>query len=491
MKPKQEPYEKEPAPSKTREADLIVPRSPFTPAPLTFSQQWLWSSLRFFGKTRRSRRSMVVAKQIEGPLDLQCLRQALDEVIRAHEALRTRIVAYGTGAIQLADDTRECDLRLVDLRSSVTADATATMGKLMSTFVSEDVDIAIGPVFAAIVLQTGEQHHVFAFTVHHMIADGFSCDLVARQIWTTYQALVEGRRVPPIARRIQLADYAVWQQRLDKAWREQHEEYWLNRLNGAPRVRFPMGQHPGAVEPFSSGSEAIRFGPSRSQRLRELSRAARVVLSICVLALYAACLLSWRARSEMLLALIVSGRHHAGLESLVGFLSTSLYLRLQLKEEDTFRQFLEHVNNEYYNAQRHNDEGRLSAAVPGPQFTRTTSFNWLLPQAQDGRFNRQQVMSTAKGTLGFTSFSYEEPSYELDWEAEAEVWSAVQSDPEVLEWDPLIMLADTDGGIEGTIWYRADLHRPDTVAVFVERLYALADWIVQQPDVKIAACDLF
>src|SRR4030088_3242456 len=90
----------------------LVPRLTSDPIPLTFSQQLRW---RLFELQRcPSTRSVFTAIRLLGRLNVKCLRQSFAELVRRHEALRTRfVVADGLPRQEIAD-AWEHELEAVD-----------------------------------------------------------------------------------------------------------------------------------------------------------------------------------------------------------------------------------------------------------------------------------------------------------------------------------------------------------------------------------------
>ena len=400
--------------------------------------------------TSRSTRSVPTATRIYGRLNVDTLRRSLDEVVRRHEALRTRIVMIDGSPVQEIDEEWGFELGIIDLTAAEPEIKEAEAKRLVEELVNENIDVAVGPLFAARLLELSDQTHVLVVAMEHTISDGFSLEILSRDIWTLYWQSLRGLplSLPTVA--IQLGDYAVWQQKTSRWWTDKHGTYWKERLADATRVRFPSDRDVEGVSRFRSKNTPIQFGMALTSKLRELARRRHTLLAMTVLTAYVAVILRWQEKWDLLLNFLVNGRHRPELGNTVGFIASSLFLRVQLTQNDTFFTLLECVTKEYYTAYEHCDFGRLSIPFPGPDFKRCTSFNWqtALPDNSHVTVGRCAGSDGSADVVEFKPFPFRNAASDTDIE-----WDG---DPEVLNGDPGIGLWDTADGVVGNVWYRAD-----------------------------------
>jgi hypothetical protein len=458
----------------------LEPRVAGYPVPLTFPQQMLWNALHPLGMTNRSTRSVPIAIRIYGRLNIESLRRSLDEVVRRHEALRTRIVMIDGSPMQEIDEAWGFELEVIDLTAAGSEIKEAEAKRLVEELVNEKIDVAVGPLFAARLLELSDQDHVLVVAMDHVISDGFSLDVLSRDIWTLYRQSVRGLplSLPKVV--IQLADYAVWQEKTSQRWMEKHGPYWKERLADAPRVRFPSDGDMGRVSRFKSGNAPIQFGKALTSKLRELTRRRRTMLAMTMLTAYVAVILRWQEKWELVLSFVVNGRHRSELENTIGFIASPLYLRVQMAENDTFFTLLERVTKEYYTAYDHYDFGRLSIPVPGPEFKRSTSFNWqtALPGNSNATSGGCAESDGPADVVEFKPFPCRNAAFDIDIE-----WDG---DPEVLDGDPGVMLWDTIDGVVGDVWYRADRHKSSTMEQFARNFRLVAERVLEHPEARVA-----
>ncbi|MGI9504194.1 MAG: AMP-binding protein, partial [Geminicoccaceae bacterium] len=184
------------------EASEQVPADPMSreddvsSTPLSYQQE----SLYFLDRLTKGRTGhhVVDLVQLNGQLNVEALEQALAEMIRRHDVLRTAI--------------RECDGRLSQtvLDTMPAPFATKAMaiecgGKGKELWLTEDVrddlhvafDLEKGPLFRLRLLKPGDDTQILALTVHHLITDGWSQNLFWADFEKIYNALNDGRSLPP------------------------------------------------------------------------------------------------------------------------------------------------------------------------------------------------------------------------------------------------------------------------------------------------------
>src|SRR5262252_10662401 len=98
----------------------------------------------------------------------------------------------------------------------------------------------------------GEQETVLVLCMHHIISDGWSMQVLARELGRLYSAALNGTpaRLPEL--RLQYADYAVWQREWLQGERlARHLAYWKEKLAGAPGLlELPADRRRPAVASF-------------------------------------------------------------------------------------------------------------------------------------------------------------------------------------------------------------------------------------------------
>ncbi len=187
----------------------IPKRTGQAPAPLSFAQQRLWFLDQLLPGL--SAYNIAGTLRLDGALDLAALARSLDEIVRRHEALRTTIQAVDGQAVQVVAQRLSISLPMVDL-TGLSADERESIALALATEEANlPFDLATGPLVRTRLLRLGVRAHVLVLTVHHIAADGWSLDVLQRELASLYSAYVAGRPSPLPELPLQYSDYAVWQ----------------------------------------------------------------------------------------------------------------------------------------------------------------------------------------------------------------------------------------------------------------------------------------
>ena len=217
----------------------VAPRD--QPLPLSFAQQRLWFLDQLEGPSPTY--NMPGAVDLSGSLDYDALRFALAEIVRRHEVLRTCLVAVEGVPVQHilpAMPASSFPLPVIDLRECADPDGEARRVAGVEALTPFDLERDSG--LRATLLRRGERDWTLLLTLHHSAADGWSIDILVRELVALYGAFREGRPSPLPELAIQYGDFALWQRGyLSGARLHRQLEFWRQRLAGVP-VPQPAGR---------------------------------------------------------------------------------------------------------------------------------------------------------------------------------------------------------------------------------------------------------
>src|SRR5215472_13367202 len=174
--------------------------------PVSFAQQRLWLLAQL--EPDSSAYNIPRALRIEGDLDTQALRQTLNQIIARHDVLRGNFAMVDGEPVQQIPQSREMDLPLLVLESSVPADTEQQLARLIAMEAQRPFNLVSDLLLRASLIKIGPQDHVLLLTMHHVVSDGWSMGVLVREIATIYQAVVEGQPADLPRLPIQYADFA-------------------------------------------------------------------------------------------------------------------------------------------------------------------------------------------------------------------------------------------------------------------------------------------
>ncbi len=184
--------------------------------------------------------------RIRGAVDIGILREALEDLGRWHEVLRTGYRMSGAGLMQQVLASAGPGLRCADLSGLPATEREAAWEAMALGSDRECFDLEAGPVWRAHWWRLADGEGILGLLFHHVAVDEASLDLLARQLWDAYAARVEGR-VParpetgPVPRQVAMAE----QRTLASPRAVEALRAWRTALDGvSPRVPFPVESMP-------------------------------------------------------------------------------------------------------------------------------------------------------------------------------------------------------------------------------------------------------
>src|ERR1043166_3004515 len=252
--------------------------------PLSFAQQRLWFLDRF--EPGNSTYNMPTALRLSGELNVHALEQSLNEVVRRHAILRTVFVAVEERPQQVVQPFKASKLALFDLSDLAAEERAAETPQLIQRETQQPFDLRQGPVWRARLVRLGAEEHVLLFTLHHIVTDGWSMEILTREVSALYAAYASGGESPLPELPIQYADYAVWQRQwLQGEVLEEQLSYWREQLAGVPAVLELPTDHPRPAQQTHRGALLPLQLPSElTAELKQLSQREGVTLFMTLLA---------------------------------------------------------------------------------------------------------------------------------------------------------------------------------------------------------------
>lgn len=450
----------------------LVPQPDPNPAPLTFSQQWLWNVQ---GRQIRSFRTVYTAVRIAGPLDLDVLRLCVPELLSRHESLRTRILLTGDVPLQEVAPVTRDGVEIVALSGCPEDDRERRAQALIGTLICTPITLTSDPLWKVLVLEMSDEEHVLALAMDHLISDAVSIRILLRELLQAYTAAVRGVRLCLPKTSIQYRDYALWQQRQQSFWSAKNESFWRRQLAEGRRVPLFPGI-PSDRTTLEFHSFPIQLTEKVSAALRSLSRQEATTLVMMVLCTYVALLLRWSNQSTLIVPFITMGRSRPELDNLIGYFAAPLFLRIELAENDSFLDLLKYVTQTYWEACEHDDFGRIAAQFPAPEFEPNSSFNWIPSEftSADESFTDDLREGCVGSEIRVQPFSIGPLPQGFDWEG---AWDR----------EPVVFFTENRDGIYGEIGWTGSSVSAEAIERFAKNFQSVAEAFVRDPTVAVTS----
>ncbi len=441
-----------PEPIGTAVADASYPLSP--------AQTRLWFLQQL--ESQSPAYALVGALAIEGPLEVERLRRAFDAMERRHASLRTRFRELDGRPVQVVGAPRGLALPVVDLAPMPAYARDAEVQRLGRAEARQPFALGEGPLVRLKLLRLASERHVLLVTLHHIIADGWSVELLLAETAETYRALGEGRApaLRPLA--IQYADYAAWQQeRLDAERLEALLGYWRERLAGLPTLELPTDRPRPPIQSAEGARHELELEDGLAGAVAALAGDCGATRFEVLLAAFAVLLARYSGQSDFAVGVPVAGRERPETEDLVGCLVNTLVVRLDLSGAPDFRTLVGRVSAAVREAQAH-QELPFEKLVEGLSLTRDLSRHALFQVL----FSYQAASAPAPEMPGLRV----EP---------------LELDPGVAQFDLALYLDEREGGLSGGFVYRSDLYDSGTIVRLDGHFRRLLAGVLAAPETPV------
>lgn len=436
------------------------------PLPLSFAQRRLWFLEQLNPGT--SAYSNPIAFRITGGLDVLALQQALNEIIRRHESLRTTFRSYNGITVQVILPPCKLDMPIIDLEHLAEAEREAEALRLVTDESQKLFDLEKGPLLRGLLVRLREDKYILSLTTHHIISDGWSLSVLIRELNELYAACQNGEPAHLAALDIQYADFAAWQlSALESGQLKSQLAYWKDQLSGGlPVLELPTDRPRGPVQTSNGTYQLVGLPASLTHSLKALSRREGTTLFMTLLAGFQVLLGRYTNQDAIIVGSPVANRNRAQLENLIGFFVNMLPLRTDLSGDPSFVDVLKQVRDVALDAYANQD-------VP---------FEKIVEELHLQRdLSRNPVFQVLFALQNAQTDELRLPGLTL---------SALSLETRVSKFDLSLTLMETGQGLEGALEYNTDLFDAATVCRFFTHFQRLLGEAVADPDQRISELQL-
>jgi amino acid adenylation domain-containing protein len=319
------------------------------------------------------------------------------------------------------------------------------------------------PLLRASVVKLVVREHLLVLAVHHIVIDGWSWGILARELTELYEALIAGRAATLEPLPCQYADYALWQRSwLTEARVEQHLSYWRDRLSGAPpSLDLAADRARPAVQSFRGAMHDFFIPRPLSDKLADLGRRCGATLFMLLTAAFKIVLSRHSGQDDILIGTPVANRSRKEIEGVIGLFLNTLVLRTDLSGDPTFTELIRRVRETTLGAFRYQDlsfEKLVEALQPVRDLSRSPVVQVminLLPPVREARL----------------------PSLKASY---------VTVDLETSKFDLTLIISRLSNGLGARLEYSTDLFDQETISAIADHFEVVLQALVDDPDQPIS-----
>ncbi|SCX04628.1 non-ribosomal peptide synthase domain TIGR01720/amino acid adenylation domain-containing protein [Pseudomonas sp. NFACC25] len=333
----------------------IRPLSRQDELPQSLAQNRLWITWQL--DPQSSAYTIPGALRLRGELDEDALRSSFQYLIQRHEALRTRFYERDGQGFQRVDANSDFDLQVIDLSDLPVAEREARAQQIREDEARTLFDLEKGPLLWVTLVRLDEDDHQLLVTLHHIIADGWSLNILIDEFSRLYAAASQGQALalPPLA--LQYADYGSWQRQwLADGEGQRQLAYWKAQLGDEHPTLSLATDHPRAARQRHSASRhSVRLSVSLSEAIRQTAQAHESTPFMLLLAAFQTLLYRYSGQRDIRIGVPNANRPRQETQGLIGFFINTLVLRAELDGRRPFNELLAATRHTALGAQAHQD----------------------------------------------------------------------------------------------------------------------------------------
>ena len=311
--------------------------------PLSHAQSGLWFLDRADPGTPAYNISRAV--RLTGRLDETALQMSISAIVARHASLRTTIGYERERPVQIVSESREFDVRRLDLRGAATVDRDAAFARAVAGEATYRYDLERDAALRVLLVRLASDEHVLQCTFHHLYVDERSLAIFYAELRENYAALVSDRAIPARLTPLPYGEFAMRERagHAEDALRPQLA-YWTSRLAGAPEtMALPYARQRPPERRFRGASLPIVLEPRHVRAIGEIARSAKATTFATYLAAFYALLHRTGAGDDLIVGTPISKRRSVDLESTVGFFANAVALRVACAGDPTFPELVRRV----------------------------------------------------------------------------------------------------------------------------------------------------
>ncbi|MEK1939609.1 MAG: amino acid adenylation domain-containing protein [Pseudomonas sp.] len=355
---------------------------------LSYAQQRMWFLWQL--EPHSAAYNLPSAVRLLGPLNCHALEQSFQALVQRHESLRTTFVQRGEQGWQQVAERATLPVQFTDLSALANSEKQQQTQHHVAQQAAQPFDLQTGPLLRVQVLRLAAEEHVLLLTMHHIIADGWSMNILIQEFMAGYDAFAAGQPLHLPALTAQYRDYGLWQRSwLEAGERERQLAYWRTHLGDEhPLLELPT-DHPRPALPSHAGARLeFSLEAGLQQALKALAKRSGVTLFVVLLASFKVLLHRYSGQGDIRVGGLIANRTRSESEGLIGFFVNTQVLRSQLSGELPFSRLLEQVKQATTGAQAH-QELPFDAVLEALQPSRSQSHNPLFQVM----FNHQPLVT--------------------------------------------------------------------------------------------------
>ncbi|MGL4697488.1 amino acid adenylation domain-containing protein [Enterococcus larvae] len=291
--------------------------------------------LRVYTLQQYDKQSVVyntpVMFMINGVVNVSFLKNAINELVKRHELLRTSFHQVGLNIVQKINDPLKVNLETITMSETKLKD-------FEKQFV-RPFKLEKAPLIRTALVHINAMRHILFIDMHHIISDGQSINILIDEMSSYYKHVELGKM------EIQYKDYIATQQNFFSTLLfEKQEDYWMNKLKQPlPVIDLPTDYERPSIQSFRGSDFTFEIDEEMTLLIKDFLKKNQCTLHMLFITVFHILLSKYSGQEDIVIGTVTSGRFHRDLNRTVGMFVNTLPIRNQPMGQKRFLEFLNEV----------------------------------------------------------------------------------------------------------------------------------------------------
>lgn len=339
------------------EMETEIQFNPFSPEierviHTTNSQQEIWTDCIFGGSDANKAYNLSVSINLKGNLVIDLLERAVDTLIKRHESLRATFSP--DARFMCIYKNVNFEISQNDLSDLPTIEKENTIDHIVKEEVNTLFDLVNGPLFRVNLIKVEEYEYIATLTIHHIIGDGLSIDVILEELGELYSAYVENKE-PKLPNAERFSEFAERiNSFMESSEYKPQENFWINIYKeSVPTIELPIDFERPALRTYNSNRLDFPLDDTIVNDLKNTGISAGCSLVTTLLAAFEVFLCKITGQNDLVVGFPSSGNTLYDMRQLIGDCANLLPLRSKINPEISFIEYLKQRNSQLFDAYEH------------------------------------------------------------------------------------------------------------------------------------------
>ncbi|MHC5564837.1 amino acid adenylation domain-containing protein [Bacillus spizizenii] len=308
-----------------------------------------------YGNDASAALNQSIMLKVKGAVQHTLLKQAVRNIVKRHDALRT--VIHVDDEVQQVQAQINVEIPVIDITGYPNEQRESEVQKWLTEDAKRPFHFQEQkPLFRVHVLTSNQDEHLIVLTFHHIIADGWSIAVFVQELESTYAAIVQGSPLPSheVA---SFRQYLDWQQaQIENGHYEEGVRYWRQHLSEPiPQAFLPSMSSSRYPHGYEGDRYTVTLDRPLSEAIKSLSIRMKNSVFVTILGAFHLFLQQLTKQDGLVIGIPTAGQLHMKQHMLIGNCVNMVPVKNTASSESTLADYLGHMKETMDQVMRHQD----------------------------------------------------------------------------------------------------------------------------------------